>query len=55
MKTLLQRNTRYLLTWLPVILLICCIIFYVLMQMQAHHMQEKQLELKQLNVWTAFV
>ena len=25
------------------------------MQMQAHHMQEKQLALKQLNVWTAFV
>lgn len=55
MRTLLQKNTRYLLTWLPVILLICCIIFYVLMQMQAHHMQEKQLQLKQLNVWTAFI
>jgi len=55
MKTLLQRNTRYLLTWLPVILLICCIAFYVLMKMQAHHMQEKQLQLKQSNVWMAFV
>ncbi len=48
--TLLQKNTRYLLTWLPVVLLTCCIIFYVLMRMQAKHMQEKQLELKLLNV-----
>jgi len=54
-KSLLQRNTRYLLTWLPVVLLVCSVAFYVLLRMQAHHMQEKQLLLKQRNVWTAFV
>ena len=51
---LLQRNTRFLLKWLPVVLLACCILFYVLMRMQAHHMQAKQLYLKQLNIWNAF-
>jgi signal transduction histidine kinase len=54
-KHLLQRNTRFLLIWLPVVLLACSILFYVLMKMQAHHMQEKQLLLKQQNVWNAFV
>ncbi|MBC7509834.1 MAG: HAMP domain-containing histidine kinase [Ferruginibacter sp.] len=54
-KPLLQRNTWFLLKWLPVVLLSCCILFYVLMRMQAHHMQEKQLLLKQHNVWTAFL
>ena len=54
-KSLLQRNTRYLLTWLPVVLLVCSVAFYVLLRMQAHHMQEKQLLLKQRNVWAAFV
>lgn len=55
MRTLLQRNTRYLLTWLPVVLLMCSFIFYILMKMQAHHMQEKQLQLKQSNIWAVFL
>ncbi|OQP60071.1 hypothetical protein A3860_34640 [Niastella vici] len=54
-KQLLQRNTRFLMIWLPVVLLACSLLFYVLMRMQAHHMQEKQLLLKQHNVWNAFV
>ena len=53
-KLLLQKNTRYLLIWLPVVLLVCSLLFYVLMRMQAHHMQEEQLFLKQENVWNAF-
>lgn len=53
-KPLLQRNTRYLLLWLPVVLLGCTLLFYVLMRMQAHHMQEEQLFLKQENIWNAF-
>ncbi len=53
-KLLLQRNTRYLLIWLPVVLLVCSLLFYVLMHMQAHHMQEEQLFLKQENIWNAF-
>ena len=53
-KPLLQRNTRYLLLWLPVVLLGCTLLFFVLMRMQAHHMQEEQLFLKQKNIWNAF-
>jgi signal transduction histidine kinase len=54
-KPLLQRNTRFLLIWLPVVLLVCSLLFYLLMQMQAHHMQEKQLLLKQHDIWNVFV
>jgi len=53
-KSLIQRNTRYLLVWLPVVLLLCSLLFYIILLMHAHHMQEKQLLLKQLNVWNAF-
>lgn len=53
-KSLLQKNTRFLLTWLPLVLISCSILFYVLLRMQAHHMQEKQLQLKQHNVWKSF-
>lgn len=53
-KPLLQRNTRYLLLWLPVVLFACTLLFFVLMRMQAHHMQEEQLILKQKNIWNAF-
>lgn len=54
-KRLLQKNTRFLLTWLPVVLLGCSVLFYIMLRMQAQHMQEKQLLLKQTNVWNAFV
>jgi len=53
-KPLLQRNTRYLLLWLPVVLLGCTLLFFFLMRMQAHHMQQEQLFLKQENIWNAF-
>ncbi|MBS1576647.1 MAG: HAMP domain-containing histidine kinase [Bacteroidetes bacterium] len=51
---LLQKNTRYLLTWLPVVLLLCSALFFVVLEMHAHHMQEKQLLLKQADTWNAF-
>jgi signal transduction histidine kinase len=54
-KPLLQKNTRYLLIWLPVVLLVCSLLFFVMLQMQANHMQEKQLLLKQNNVWNGFL
>jgi signal transduction histidine kinase len=54
-RQLLQRNTLFLLKWLPVVLLGFCVLFYFLMRYQAHHMQEKQLELKNKNVWNAFI
>jgi len=53
-RQLLQKNTLFLLKWLPVVLLGFCVLFYFLMRYQAHHMQEKQLELKNKNVWNAF-
>ena len=54
-KSLQQKNTHYFLIWLPFVLLIGTLLFYVIMSMHAHHMQEKQLELKQKNVWNAFI
>lgn len=54
-KRLLLKNTRYLMLWLPVVLLVCSIIFFIVLKMHAHHMQENQLLLKQSNVWNAFV
>src|SRR5215210_8506433 len=53
-KNLLYKNTLFLLRWLPLALVLFCILFYFLMRMQAHHMQEKQLLLKQQNTWNAF-
>ena len=53
-KTLLQKNTRYLLAWLPLVLLFASIIFFIMLQMHAKHMQEKFLLLKQKNVWSKF-
>ncbi len=54
-KTLQQRNTQHLFGRLLIVLLAGSLLFYVLMRMQAKHMQRKQLELSQLNIWTAFV
>jgi signal transduction histidine kinase len=54
-KKLLVKNTRYLLIWLPVVLLLCSLMFLVVLEMHTHHAQEKLLLLKQSNVWTAFV
>ncbi len=53
-KTLQEKNTRYLFARLLVILAAASVLFYVLMRMQARHMQHKQLELHQLNIWNAF-
>lgn len=54
-RQLLQKNTLFLLKWLPVVLLGFCVLFYFLMRYQAHHMQEKQLELKNKNIGNAFI
>lgn len=54
-KTLEQKNTRYLLMWLPIVLLLGSILFFVMLEMHSHHMQEKQLGLKQQNVWQTFI
>jgi signal transduction histidine kinase len=54
-KRLLQKNTQFLLTWLPLVFLGFSVLFYVMLTMQAHHMEDKQLQLKQTNVWNAFI
>jgi signal transduction histidine kinase len=54
-KSLQQKNTRYFLIWLPVVLVFGTLLFYAILAMHAHHMQGKQLELKQKNVWNAFL
>jgi signal transduction histidine kinase len=54
-KSLQEKNTGYFLIWLPLVLLIGTGLFYILMSKHAHHMAEEQLELKQENVWNAFL
>lgn len=53
-KPLLQKNTRSLLLWLPLVLLAASLLFYLMLDWHTHHMQEKQLLLKQTNVWNTF-
>jgi signal transduction histidine kinase len=54
-KTLQQKNTRFFLIWLPFVLLIGTLLFYVLMRTHAHHMEEEQLDLKQENTWNGLL
>lgn len=53
-RTLAQKNTRYLLTWLPVVLLLSSALFFVILDGHSSHMQDKQLLLKQQNIWRSF-
>ncbi|AZB17252.1 MAG TPA: HAMP domain-containing sensor histidine kinase [Niabella sp.] len=52
---LLQRHTKSLLIWLPLILIISSSIFYFVLKGHAHHAEEKYLLLKQQNVWNSFI
>ena len=54
-KTLAEKNTRYLLTWLPIVLVLGSVLFFVMLDHHSSHMQEKQLSLKQQNIWKAFI
>lgn len=54
-KTLEQKSTRYLLIWLPAVLLLGSLLFFVMLNKHSHHAQENQLALKQQNVWEAFI
>src|SRR5258708_6677844 len=54
-KSMQQKNTRYFLIWLPFVLLVGTLLFYLMLTMHVHHMQEKQLELKQKNILNAFL
>ena len=50
-RSLQQKNTRSLLTWLPLVMLAGSIFFYLLLRAHIYHLQEQQLELKQDNIW----
>jgi signal transduction histidine kinase len=54
-KSLQQKSTRYFLMWLPFVLLTGTLLFYVMLSMHVHHMQEEQLGLKQENILNAFI
>lgn len=51
---LLQRNTRSLLTWLPLVMLAGSVFFYLVMAGHILHTQQQQLRLRQDNIWRAF-
>jgi signal transduction histidine kinase len=53
-KSLEQKNTLYLLLWLPLVLFFGSVLFFIMLTMHSHHMQEKQLTLRQQNIWNAF-
>ncbi len=54
-QSLQQKNTRYLLTRLPVVLIAGSLLFFLIMRLHARHMEKEQLGLKQQNVWNAFI
>jgi signal transduction histidine kinase len=49
-----QRNTRSLLTWLPLVMLAGSVFFYLTLIGHIQHMKHQQLQLKQDNAWKAF-
>ncbi len=51
---LLQKNTRYLLMALPLILLACTLLFFLLLRRQTLHLQNEQLLLKEEDVLQKF-
>lgn len=53
-QALQQKNNNILFKWLLLVLLGSGVLFYVLMRMQAHHMQQKQLQLNQAHYIIAF-
>lgn len=54
-RPLLQRHTRLLLIWLPIILVASSFLFYLMLQKHTRHAQEKFLLLKQQNIQNAFI
>lgn len=52
--TLRQMNTRSLLTWLPLVMLVASVFLYLLLTGHVRHMQQEQQDLRQRDVWRAF-
>ncbi len=53
-KTLQQKTTFYLLVWLPLVLLLGSVFFFIMLNRHSRHMQQTQLSLRQDNIWNAF-
>lgn len=53
-QSLQQRNTRSLLTWLPLVMLAGSVFFYLMLIGHIRHMKHQQLQLKQNNFWNAY-
>jgi signal transduction histidine kinase len=53
-RSLQQKNTRSLLTWLPLVMLAGSVFFYLILMGHIRHMKNQQLQLKQNNTWRAF-
>jgi signal transduction histidine kinase len=49
-----QKNTRSLLTWLPLVMLAGSVFFYLILMGHIRHMKHQQLQLKQSNAWNAY-
>jgi signal transduction histidine kinase len=49
-----KRNTRSLLTWLPLVMLVGSMFFYFILMGHIRHMKREQLQVKQNNVWEAY-
>ena len=49
-----QRNTRSLLTWLPLVMLAGSVFLYLILIGHIQHMKHQQLQFKQDNAWKAF-
>ncbi|HEY6899188.1 MAG TPA: HAMP domain-containing sensor histidine kinase [Puia sp.] len=49
-----QRNTRSLLTWLPLVMLAGSVFLYLILRGHIRHMKDHQLQIKQNNVWKAY-
>jgi len=49
-----QKNTRSLLTWLPLVMLAGSVFLYLLLMGHIRHMKYQQLRLKQTNVWNSY-
>jgi signal transduction histidine kinase len=49
-----QKNTRSLLTWLPLVMLAGSVFFYLILMGHMRHMKHQQLQLKQNNIWKAY-
>src|SRR6185369_1678018 len=54
-RPLQQKNTRSLVTWLPLVMLAGSVFLYIILLTHIRHMKHQQLALKQENIWRGYV